>query len=250
MHITTSITIDIETGRVLEHEFYEYDGPVEEAKASQQEKDAANASTKLSNQISTNMNTSFANSQQIQGGLNTQLQRLTNAGLAGQGFMPGEEAALRSQSKQDAAQQNVTAEQALNQRLATSPQTSGAVAAGNERLATAAAAGDAKNQLGITAQNAALARENVTSGLNGLGSLAGTETNQATGLGGTAVNANENSFKNETQAYQPSTFWSGLGTSIAGMGLNAIAPRVGSLATGLFKPKPVGNPDDEQYQVG
>lgn len=204
-------------------------------KASQQEKDAANASTNLSNQISNNMNTSFANSQQIQGGLNTQLQRLTNAGLAGQGFMPGEEAALRASSKQDAAQQNVTAEQAMNQRLATSPETSGSVAANSERLATAAAGQDAANQLGITAKNADLARENVNNGLNGLGSLSGTETNQATGLGNTAVGASENSFKNETTAYQPSTFWSGLGTSILGMGLNAVAPGVGSLASGLFK---------------
>lgn len=205
------------------------------------------------------MNTAFSNSQQIQGGLNAQLQSVTNAGLAGKGFLGNQETALRSASTQNAAQQNVTAEQSLNQRNAGGEQggaaSSGAIAAGNERLASTAAAGNSANQLAITNQNANLARSNVTTGLNGLEGLSGQETSQADSLTGASVGAAGNSFNEETQANQPSTFWSGLGTSVLGMGLNAIAPGVGSLATGvlggLTKPSgPVGNPDDEQYQVG
>lgn len=184
------------------------------------------------------MNTAFSNSQQIQGGLNAQLQGITNAGLAGKGFLGNQETALRSASKENAAQSNVTAEQALNQRNAGGEMggaaTSGAVAAGNERLATTAAAGDAANQLAITNQNANLARSNVSTGLSGLEGLSGQETGQADALSGTAVGAAGNSFNEETQAHQPSTFWSGLGTSVLGMGLNAIAPGVGTLATGVL----------------
>lgn len=184
------------------------------------------------------MNTAFGNSQQIQGGLNSQLQNITNAGLAGKGFLGNQETALRSASKQNAAQSNVTAEQALNQRNAGGEQggaaSSGAVAAGNERLSTAAAASDSANQLAITNQNANLARSNVTSGLSGLEGLSGQETGQADALGNTAVSGAGQSFGEETAAHQPSTFWSGLGTSVLGMGLNAIAPGVGSLATGVL----------------
>lgn len=184
------------------------------------------------------MNKAFGNSQQIQAGLNTQLQGITNAGMAGKGFLGNQETALRSASKENAAQSNVAVEQALNQRNAGGEMggaaSSGAVAAGNERLAASSAAGDAANQLAITNQNANLARANVSQGLSGLEGLSGQVTGQADALSGTAVSGAGQSFNEETQAHQPSTFWSGLGTSVLGMGLNAIAPGVGSLATGVL----------------
>lgn len=152
--------------------------------------------------------------------------------------MPGQEAALRSASTQNQAQQNVQGEQALNARNAGGEQggaaTSGAVAAGDERQASGAAAQNSANQLNITGQNAQLAQQNVNNGLNGLGALSGQETSQSNSLGGQATNAAGQSFSNETQAYQPSNFWSGIGTSVLGMGLNAVAPGVGSLATGIL----------------
>jgi hypothetical protein len=207
-------------------------------KASQEQKDAATASTNLSNTISSNMNSTFANSQQIQGTLNSQLNNITNAGMAGKGFLGNQETALRSASKQNEAQSNVSAEQALNQRNAGGEQggaaSSGAVAAGNERLASTAAAGDAANQLAITNQNANLARENVSTGLNGLNALSGQITGQTDALTGAANTSAGQSYSEETAAHQPSTFWSGLGTSVLGMGLNAIAPGVGTLASGVL----------------
>jgi hypothetical protein len=193
------------------------------------------------------MNSTFNNSQQIQGGLNSQLQDITNKGLAGQGFLGNQEAALRSASTQNAAQQNVTAEHALNQRNAGGEEggaaSSGAVAAGNERLATNAAAGNSANQLAITNQNANLARENVSQGLNGLSALSGQVTGQANSLGGQAVGASGQSFNEETQAYQPSNFWSGLATSALGAGVSALTGNVGGLATaalGAFGRGPQG----------
>jgi hypothetical protein len=215
-------------------------------KASQEEKNAANASTNLSNTISSNMNQTFANSQAIQGGLNAQLQTLTNQGLAGKGFQNGEEANLRSDSDEQSAQQNVKAEAALNQRNAGGEEggaaTSGAVGSNDALLANAAAAQNASAQRNITGENATLARQNVQSGLSGLGSLSGQETSQADSLGGQAVGASGQSFKEQTQAYQPSTFWSGLGSSVLGMGLNAIAPGAGSLVSGLTTANTGGQP--------
>lgn len=209
------------------------------------------------------MNTAFNNSQQIQGGLNAQLQSITNAGLAGKGFLGNQETALRSASKENAAQSNVTAEQALNQRNAGGEEggaaTSGSVAAGSERLATTSAAEDAANQLSITNQNANLARTNLSTGLNGLEGLSGQETGQADSLTGASVSSAGQSYNEETAAHQPSTFWSGLGTSVLGMGLNAIAPGVGTLATGLLNKIPgvssngnqagsYQNPDGSAYE--
>lgn len=211
-------------------------------KASPQEKAAATASTNLSNSITNNMNTSFANSQSTQGALNAQLQNLTQQGMAGQGFGTGQEANLRSDAQETSAQGNLQAEQAANQRNATAGQTSGGVAAQNATLASNAAAQNAGAQRGITDQNAQLANNKVTSGLTGLGNLAGQQTQQADSLSGTSVQGAGQSFGEETQANQPSTFWSGLGTSVLGMGLNAIAPSVGSAVSGLLgSGSPVGN---------
>jgi hypothetical protein len=186
-------------------------------KASQEEKNAANASTNLSNTISSNMNSTFANSQATQGALGARLNQITNAGMAGQGFLGGQEQNLRDASLENSAQGNVSAQQALNQRNAGGEQggaaTSGSVGANNAAVATGMAQQNARNQFGITNQNATLANANMQEGLNGLSSLSGQQTQQADGLSGTAVGANSNSFHDETQAYQPSTFWSGLGSS-------------------------------------
>jgi hypothetical protein len=207
-------------------------------KASQQEKTAATASTNLSNQLSSQYSTAFANSQNIQGGLNAQLQNVTNQGLAGQGFMPGEEANLRSDADERSAQANAQAETALNARnagvSAGGAATSGAVGSNNALLASNSAENLANAQRGITNQNALLAQNKVSQGLSGLSGLSGQITSQADSLGGTAVGASQNSFNNETQAFQPSNFWGQLGTSVLGAGLNAIAPGVGTLASGVL----------------
>jgi hypothetical protein len=183
------------------------------------------------------MNQTFANSQQIQGSLNTQLQNVTNMGMAGHGFMPGEEANLKANNAETGAQQNVSAEQAQNQRNAGGEQggaaTSGAVAQGSENLASNAAAGVATANRNVTNTNAQLAQQNVTSGLAGQQGLLSAETGQADAQTGAATGAAGQSFQEQTTAYQPSNFWSGLGSSVLSMGLNAVAPGVGNLAQGL-----------------
>lgn len=204
-------------------------------KASQQEKDAATASTNLSNTISNNMNTSFQNSQNIQGGLNAQLQRITQQGMAGQGFTGGQEANLRSSSDENAAQANVQAEAARNQQNAGGEQggaaTSGAVASGDEATTNAMAAQNAASQRGITNQNTALAQANMREGLTGLSGLSGQETGQADSLTGNSVGASGQSFGEETQANQPSTFWSGLANTALQGGIGAITGNpMGALA--------------------
>lgn len=229
---------------------YLYSG-IWQMKASQEEKDAANASTNLSNTISSNMNKTFANSQAIQGQLGAQLNNVTNAGMAGRGFFNGEEANLRSDAAERGAQSNVSAEQALSARQAAQSQggaaTSGAVGAEDALLASRSATDTTAAQRGITGENDQLARQNVQEGLSGLSNLSGQETSQADAIGGQALQGTGQSFNEETQAYQPSNFWSNLGSSVVGMGLNAIAPGVGTLASGLFKPKQQGG-DGSDYE--
>jgi hypothetical protein len=180
------------------------------------------------------MQQTFNNSQQIQQSLGTQLQNVVNQGNAGQGFAQGQEANLLANSKEQGAQQNVQAEQALNQRNAGGEMggaaSSGATAAGSEALASGAAANTAAANRGIVNQNADLATGKVASGLQGLGGLAGQETGQANALAGTAVNADNSSFQNQTTAFAPSNFWSNLGGSVLTAGLGAVAGPLGAAA--------------------
>jgi hypothetical protein len=178
------------------------------------------------------MQQTFNNSQQIQQSLGTQLQNVVNQGQAGQGFAQGQEANLLANSKEQGAQQNVQAEQALNQRNAGGEAggaaSSGAVAAGSEALASGAAAGTATANRGIVNQNADLATGKIASGLQGMGSLSGQETGQADALGSTAVNADNASFTQQNTAFAPSNFWSNLGGSVLTAGLGAVAGPLGA----------------------
>ena len=164
--------------------------------------------------------------------MGTQLQNVVNQGNSGQGFGTGQEANLLANSKEEGANQNVQAEQALNQRNAGGEAggaaSSGAVAAGSEALASGAAANTAAANRGIVGQNAQLAQQKVGQGLAGLTNLSGQETGQASSLAGTSVNADNSSFQNQTTAFQPSNFWSNLGGSVLTAGLGAVAGPLGT----------------------
>lgn len=205
-------------------------------KSSPEEKTAAQASTNLSNQISGDFATTFNNSQQIQGSLNSQLQNLTNQGMAGKGFMNGEEQNLRSDASENSAQATVNGQQGLQNALAKQGGSgpSGAVGSLDEKLASNSANQNATAQRGITDQNDVLARGNITNGLSGLGQLSSQETGQADALGGQAVGATGQSFSNETQAYQPSNFWGNLAGGVLSTGLDAASGNIaGAVSSGI-----------------
>lgn len=208
-------------------------------KSSQEQKNAANQNQAFTTQLENQFNTEFGNSQQIQASLNKQLQTITNQGLAGQGFTNGEEANLRTDATERAAQEQQQAQQAAGQTIAAKSDggalTSGAVAQAAEANATVAAAQNAAAQRGITEQNAALARGNVSEGLQGLGSLSGQEASQADSLAGTASSNAANSYNEVQQSYQPSGFWGNLAGAVAG----AILP-----GTGQYFSNTINGPND------
>lgn len=226
--------------------------PVFYNKASSQEKSAATQNQAFTTQLQNQYQQEFGNSQQIQGSLNQQLQGIMNRGQAGQGFQPGEEANLRTDSTENAAQQQIQAQQAMGQQIAARSEggalTSGAVAQGAERNAAMAAASNANAQRGITGENAQLARQNVQQGLGGLSGLSSQMAGQTDATGGMAVNNGANSFNQVTQAYQPSNFWGNLAGGLAGGAINAVAPGIGSsLAGGI---KNIFNPAPTQQNTG
>jgi hypothetical protein len=120
------------------------------------------------------------------------------------------------------------------------------VAAGDQSLASNAAAQNSATQLGITNQNDVLAQKNISNGLSGLGSLSGQETQQADEGAKNALGGTDQSFGEETKAYQPSNFWSGIGTSVLGMGLNAVAPGLGGI--GKSSPQQTPGPVDPSFE--
>lgn len=207
-----------------------YDGPVFLNKASQEQKDAANQNKQFTTDLMNHFNTEFGQSQNIQGALNAKLQSIMNQGMAGKGYLNGEEAALRSDATEQNAQANQQAEQATAARQAARSEggalTSGAVAAQDANRSNQLAAEEAAAQRGITERNAQLARQNVSEGAAGLGNLAGTEASQADSLAGTASSNAANSYQEVTQAFQPSGFWGALGGGLLSM-IPYVGPAVG-----------------------
>jgi hypothetical protein len=193
-------------------------------KESQQQEDAYQNQANLAATLTNNLNTTFGESQNINGALNAQLQGITNRGLAGQGFTPGEEANLSSEAKQGQAQANVTAEQTTQNALARQggEQGSGAVAQLDEKNASNAAQQDADKQFDITTENSKLASGNVQSGLQGLGALGGE-------LGGTSVNFGNSANTGDTNTFKeaPTDFWGNLGESLLSQGLTGAIGNVG-----------------------
>ena len=220
-------------------------------KASSQQKDAASQNQAFTTNLQGMFQNQFGNSQAIQGSLNQQLQGLVSQGQAGQGYAPGEEANLRADSKDQAAQQSIEQQQATGQRLAAQgvDPTSGSVAQIDAQGSNAAAAGDASAQRAITTNNANLAQDKVSQGLSGLGSLAGTESSAANGVGGLAVQNASNSYNEVTQAYQPSNFLGNLAGGVLSAGLGAIAGPAGA-AIGGGLASAINNGSSGGYQAG
>lgn len=209
-------------------------------KASDEQKQAASQNQAFTSQLENQFKTEFNDSQGIQAALNKQLQSIVNQGLAGQGYTNGEEAALRSDATERAAQASQQAEQASAAQDAARSEggalTSGAVAQGDEDRTAISAAQDAAAQRAITEQNANLARENVARGETGLEGLSGQEASEAGNLAGVASSNAANSYNEVTQAFQPSNFWSNLASGVIGGIGNIVAPGVGTmLSQGLSK---------------
>jgi hypothetical protein len=93
MRVSTKVVIDIESGAILEHNFYEYQGALEHACGpTNAEQDLQNSSSGFSKTLQSTFGDSLANQNVALGKLNSVLSQI-QGGTTAQGFGPEENAA-------------------------------------------------------------------------------------------------------------------------------------------------------------
>ncbi len=154
MRITTKLTIAWD-GTVLEHDWYEYDGPLalcsggnagQEAEANQ----AAQAS--FYNELTNSFSQEFGAQSAITNALTSAYEPILKGGPNQYGFSPGEQSALSSQALQGSSAAAQQAEQATGSELAAHDSTglpSGVADELRSQIGDVAAQDNANEQLGI-----------------------------------------------------------------------------------------------------
>lgn len=225
-------------GRVLESEYFDYEGEVALCKgASSQETSAANTQNQLAQTLLQNYQTQFGNQSAILSAINSAWSPVLKAGPNQYGFSAAEDAALRTQATTGTAQQYANAKKAVGENLAAVgggntflPSSTGAgIQAG---IATSAAGQEASQQLGITQAGYATGRQNF---LDASSALSGTaQMYNPLGYSGQASSANQNAFEDfntinqENQAASPWGAIGGILGGVAGSFLGPIGTALGS----------------------
>jgi hypothetical protein len=197
MFVTTKIVFS-STYEVLEHEGYEYEGPVARCcDASKQQTGAAATQQSLMNQMTGQMTQVFGNDNQVFNNLMASVQQTVAAGPGQQGFSQAELNAMNSQAITNNANQYKNVSGAVKSGEAAqgggnSVSNAGATIGLNTGIAEQAAANTANSLNQITQANYATGRQNyqnavateqgLTNSFNNLSSLensaqAGTEAN-------------------------------------------------------------------------
>ena len=213
MQINTRLVVDIETGRVLERESYDYSGPVALCKH-EEEKALAKSQTDFYNTLKGMYATQFGKQSAIYAALEKAFTPL----LAGTtGYTAAGEAALRTGATEDITGQFQSAARNIQERafaLGGRELPSGALLAQLSGLELGRAQTEAGAQRSITMQNEALKQENMWKAANVLGGV-GTAYNPL-GYAGTSIGAGSSAFETTKSAYQP--YWqSVLGGVITGL---------------------------------
>lgn len=227
MKIYTKLVFDIETLALLDSEWYEYEGPIAEAKgASPQETSIANLSSGLASTLASNYNTMFAGQTAILGSLNSGLEKVFQAGANQYGFSPAEDAALRTQATEGTANTYNQALTAVNQGFGAkgggnSPGVfSGPQSQAQTSLAASTAATQSAEQLGITQAGYNVGRQNYWSAAGALGNTAAlyNPTGVANAASSTANNAfgMANTVNQQNEAASPWTAVAGILGGVAG----------------------------------
>jgi len=205
-------------------------------KASQQEKDAAQASQKFTEQLRSQYQTQFNQAAGTQNFLANRLQDIFTQAQAGYGFSPAEKAALETRNTEQAAQQNQNQQVATNriiqQQGGGGGTTSGAgaqLAAQSVAQANAQRAAGANNIELANAQQARATLNNTGSLLSGVGAQ---QASLAAGTGNTSVSSGDSSFNQVAAAFKPSNFWSNLAQgAVSGLAQGALGVATGGLST-------------------
>ena len=172
MRIATKVVWDIETGKVLEREEYEYFGPVELCKGDDTAKQAEQQQMQFDSQLMSIFQQQFGKQSAVFDYLKGKMQPMIDnpTGLSPEGLA----AARTSNTDQfSAAYQN--AQKALNAKMAASGESqlpSGVGAQLNEALLNAEAADKATGQNQITMQNEQLKQQNYWNAVNALNGVA------------------------------------------------------------------------------
>lgn len=199
---------------------------------SSEEKQAQAGTAELAKSMAAAFNTRFAQQSQLLGSLNTAMSPIVAAGSSQQGMSAQELATLNTQAINSASAANRNAQMAAGNVLAGrgGGGTSGLIS-GPEQAIRAGISSDvantlATNQLGITAENYAVGRENYNKAVAGELALSGEYNPQSFGQG--ATTAFGQSFGEASQINKESQAF---GKDILNAGL-AVAGGAGSFITG------------------
>jgi hypothetical protein len=168
MRIITKAVYDIETGKLLHSESYEYSGTVELCKGDSTAKAAEKQQMQFDSQLMSIFSQQFGQQSQIFNYLKGKLQPMIDNP---QGLSPDALAAARTSATDTTSQAYQNAQKALNAKMATSGEStlpSGVGAQLNEALLNAEAADKATGQNEITMQNEQLKQQNYWNAVNGL----------------------------------------------------------------------------------
>ena len=203
MRITTRLVVDMATGQVLEHESYEYEGPVAICSGpSQEQKETYAKQSEFYDTLTSEYNTLFGENQNILNSLTTVYKPMFEAGPNQEGMSPAEKTTLTSQAIEGTAKTYQQAQQALGSQIASQNGGGEVLPSGandqlKESLAASAAGNESSKLLDIENENFALGHQNWETAAQGLGEESQLinpegQAGQATGAGNAAATtANE-----------------------------------------------------------
>jgi len=246
--ITTSITWDIESGTVLDHQGYLYDGEVELCKgASDEQNQLAASQTNFYNQLSQDYGQQFANQSAILSSLQKSLQPIVDAGANQFGYSDDQNNTLKATAIQGTAQQYQNAQQALQNYQASRGGgnmylPSGVDAQNNAALAATGANQVSSELLGI--KNAGYAQGN-TNYNNAIAQLGGVAAQyNPNGYAGSAISSGNsaaselNQIQQENAAASP---WGAIGGIVGGAAGNLLGGLGSTIGSSLLGGKKNGS---------
>lgn len=272
LRITSRIVWDLESGKVLEHEHFEYDGPIclckesEEQRAAQQQQTALTQQqisieqqiASFSSQLQGIFQQQFAQQQSLLNFLTPQLESMAKNP---QGFGATELAALQSNLINQVGQATTSAQQETNRQFATQNEAglpSGVKAMTDAQILSSAAGARAGGLTNIALANEQLKTQQQQYALSELsGPVAGLTLATPSGAGASlsglsaasasnqgAGNLNNQAFQQATQVQQQGGLWKNILGGLMGAGLNFATGGLSNILAGgsFLNPTPKPQP--------
>jgi hypothetical protein len=256
MKITTLKVIDVETGQVLKHSWYELsdDAPVDLAcGASKEQKQAFANEQTVANLLKTNFEQFAGENQSILQNLTSTLTPIETAGPSQWGMSAGQEAAERTMAAETLSSAGAQASNAVRGALASrgGGQTylpSGSEAAILGTLAQDTAVKEAEAQSFITERGYDIGRENFEFATEGLMRAPGELEAPVTSAGAGAIGGAGQEMAGANAITAANNAWMAPVAGIVGAGVSAAT---GGIGNAIPKPKPAGtNPGDPSWGGG